>query len=227
MAEISFGSLLSQFNLASLLDRFLIIAVLLVIVIFSSGVMFFLFKFLARKKKSKPITIIWWEEIATKMRKVREDKAQEITVPGSNLKLFYIKDTNTWLPRFTEAISPREYYVCITKGKELVNFTLHSLEKQLAEAKLNYDHSDMRWPAENMREFIKRNYRDKAEKWWKAYQGVISTAIYILVLTFSFVIIIYFMRGIVTDIASIQGAVNTGIEKIVEVCQPGSGLATA
>ena len=66
--------------------------------------------------------------------------------------------------------------------------------------------------AENTREFIKRNYKDKAVKWWQAYQGVITTAAYILIMTFSLILIIYFLRGIVKDLGIVADRVAAAAE---------------
>ncbi len=167
--------------------------------------------------------LYWFEEIGDVPMLIRIDKAEEIGVPGTNLKLFHIKSSNSWLPRFTRGITPTMFFIMVTKNKELVNFTLRGIEKDLAEAKLSYDHTDMRWAAENMREFVKRNYKDKAVKWWKEYAGVITTAIYILIMTFSFVIILFFLRGVVEDIGTVASSMNTAIDKL-NVCSPGSGV---
>jgi len=70
----------------------------------------------------------------------------------------------------------------------------------------------MLWAAENTREFIKRNYKDKSIKWWQAYQGAITTAIYIVILTFSFVVIIYMMRGIVKDLGVVSGTIAEAVK---------------
>jgi hypothetical protein len=114
----------------------------------------------------------------------------------------------------------------MTPNRQMVNFSLKSLAETLEEANLQIDHTDMLWAAENTREFIKRNYKDKSIKWWQAYQGVITTAIYILILTFSFILILYMMKGLVDKIGAL---VSTANEAVKMSCQNvfNSGVAPA
>lgn len=184
------------------------------VVILSAAFVYMLYRWKKGKDLGTKKEIYWWEEVGQRMVPVRIDIAEEVNVPGTHLKLFYVKKTNSWLPRFTRGISPNLFYVCITQNKEIVNFTLKSLESDMKEAGLVYDHTDMRWAAENLREFVKRNYKDKAVPWWREYQAVIATSIYILVMTFSMVIIIYFLKGIVGDIGAIGAQLSDGVEKL-------------
>ena len=202
------------------------------IVFFIAIILGGLFYFAYRWKKGKDThynkEIGWWEEVNDNLVPLFVDKAQEITIPGTNLRVFYIKNKDLWLPRFTRGITKDLFYVAVTADREIINFSLKSLAKDRAEAGLNYDHTDMRWAAENTREFIKRNYRDKATPWWKEYKEVIATVALLLVITFSFVIIIFFMRGIVEDIGVVSATSNSAIEKLKLCAQPvTSGIATA
>lgn len=163
-----------------------------------------LFVFMRRKKQTKELNKIgWWEEVNGRLIPTRMDEVEEIVIPGTLLRIFYNRKKDLYIPRFAKAIDKGLYYVALTPTKQMVNFTLPGISEDLKRAKLDYDHTDMLWASENIREFVKRNYKDKAQKWWVAYQQVITTAIYILVLTFSFVIIIYFMRGIIQDISKV------------------------
>jgi len=219
-----FTDFVSGFNLGGIFDKIILIAVLIFVVIFVAAIMFFLLKYKGKQKQGNLKEIHWWEEINGKLTPTRIDMAEELTIPGTNLKLLHVKKSNTWLPRFTRGISPTVYYVAITAHKEIVNFTLKSLDEDMMQAGLDYDHTDMRWAAENLREFVKRNYKDKAVKWWQAYAGVITTAAYILVMTFSFVIIIYFMRGIVSDIGVVSNNIAEAAQTLNTCSQVGSGL---
>lgn len=226
MAGISLADFGLNFKIGEIADKILTIGMIVIIIIIVAGIIFFLLN--AKKKKKTPVKKIgWWEEVHGNMIPTAMDKAQEIVIPGTRLRVFYIKSKDMWLPRFTRGITENLFYVAITPKRELVNFTLTSIGKDMEKAGLKYDHTDMIWASENLREFIKRNYRDKSTPWWKAYQGVITTAIYIIILTFSFVIIIYFMRQIVGD----MGGVLNGIEQLLkqmESCNPkGSGIAPA
>ena len=85
----------------------------------------------------------------------------------------------------------------------------------------------MRWAAENLREFVKRNYKDKAIPWWREYSGVIGTAALIMVFTVAMGVILYMMRGVVTDIGSFAGTMESALETVTNACtsHPGSGVA--
>ena len=118
------------------------------------------------------------------------------------------------------------FFVALTKNKELVNFTLKTIDETRAKSDLSYDHTDMRWAAENLREFVKRNYKDKAVTWWKEYSHIIGIAIFIVIMTISMVTIIYFLRGAIRDIGSIASQLAKVAEQL-NACSPGSGVISA
>ena len=227
MAGISLGDFgVGNINIGAFADKVLSFFLILIIIVVVGALVFFYMK-KAKEKKTPSKKIGWWEEVQGKLIPTEVDKIKEIIIPGTRLRVFYIKSKDMWLPRFTKGLTKDLFWVAITPRRELVNFVLGSLSADMKTAGLEYDHTDMIWASENLREFIKRNYRDKSTPWWKAYQGVITTAIYIIILTFSFVIILYFMRQIIGD----MGGVLNGIEKLLnemESCNPsGSGLAPA
>ncbi len=168
----------------------------------------------------------WWDEVGERLEPSFMEDVQEIIIPGTILRIFYGKKRNIWLPRFSRGVSKNLYYVTKTKSGQMVNFELGNLTNNLKESKLIFDHTDMLWAAENSREFIKKNYTDKAEVWWKTYKDTISNVIYLFVITFSFVLIIYFMRGIITDIGGVASTLSSALEKTCAGAQ-GSGLVSA
>jgi len=227
MAGISLGDFgLGNINVGAIADKILSFAMIIILIIVAGAIVFFIMK-KAKEKKILMKKVGWWEEIQGKLIPTNMDKVKEIIIPGTRLRVFYIKSKDMWLPRFARGLTKDLFYVAITLNRELVNFTLGSLSEDMKTAKLDYDHTDMIWASENLREFIKRNYRDKSTPWWKAYQGVITTAIYIIILTFSFVIIIYFMRQMVGDMGGVLGGIERLLDKM-ESCNPsGSGLVPA
>ena len=218
---------LSNINIGSVADKILSYFMIFVLIVFLGIIVFFFMKWQKNRKDPAKMKVGWWEEVQGNLIPTSMDDAKEIIIPGTRLRVLYLKAKDMWLPRFTRGITKDLFYVAITPKRELVNFTLKSISSDMAEAGLDYDHTDMIWASENLREFIKRNYRDKATPWWKAYQGVITTAIYIILLTFSFVIIIYFMREMITEMSSIL----SGIDKLLaqmNSCNPqGSGIVPA
>ena len=223
LADFGLGSINVGASVNKILAWFMIIFIILVI----AAIVFFLMKW--RKKKQDPSSkkIGWWEEVQGRLTPTEMDSAKEIVIPGTRLRVFYIKSKDMWLPRFTRGLTQDLFYVAITPKRELVNFTLKSISKDMAEAGLDYDHTDMIWASENLREFIKRNYRDKSTPWWKAYQGVITTAIYIVILTFSFVIILYFMREMITEMSSILNGIEKLLARMDSMENGSSGIAPA
>ncbi len=226
MAGLNLQEFIPNINLGSLLDTVLTILLIVIIIGVFGGLAFFFMK--KKKDKKEPLkTICWWEEVQKKLVPTTQDSAKEIIIPGTRLRVFYIKSKDMWLPRFTRGITKDLFYVVITPKRELVNFTLTSIGDDMEKAGLEYDHTDMIWASENLREFIQRNYRDKSTPWWKEYQGVITTAIYIVIMTVSFIVILYFMRLVVKDMGGLIGQIGT-LMREAESCSPrGSGIAPA
>lgn len=222
---VSLGELnpFGNFNFSGIFNTFLIIAIVAIVGLAIGGIGFFLMK---KKKEAKTPknSIIWWEETADSQIQIGRDEAVEIVHPGTRLRAFYIKKKDMWLPRFTRAIQPGLYYITITPQRELVNWVPKKLSEDMAEMGLKYDHTDMLWAAENLREFVKRNYRDKAIKWWQAYQGIISVVIFLIFLTICMAVVLYMMRGIVGDIGTVANQLS---ETIKASCNPGSGFVPA
>ena len=214
-------------GIGSLFETLLTWIGILVLIIFVAGMVFVAMKWKKDKKDPAKKQIGWWEEIQGRLIPTTMDDAKEIIIPGTRLRVLYIKSKDMWLPRFTRGITKDLFYVALTPKREMVNFSLKSISKDMAEAGLDYDHTDMIWASENLREFIKRNYRDKSTPWWKEYQGVITTAIYIIILTFSFVIILYFMKEMVGEMSNILAGIDNLLAKMNSCNPQGSGIAPA
>lgn len=209
----------SGFSLGGLFSGLLMWLVIGLLVIGGGIGIFFWLRSKKNKKERKlrEKTIIWWSSIGDKMIERGEDQAEEILVPGSSVRLFYVKKRDLWLPRFTEESNQGVYFVAITKSGEMVNFTVGSIDKDLKQAGLYYDHGDTRLQAENEREFIHRNYRQKAVKWWQAYLGVISTVVLLFAFAISMAILIYMLSGVVQDIGSLQAASAESTKEVVNL----------
>ncbi len=178
------------------------------------------------KNNTNTIKIGWWEEIGDRLEPTFMENVEEIIIPGTILRIFYGRKRNIWLPRFSRGVSKNLYYVAKTKSGQMVNFGMKNLSQDLSNAELEIDHTDMLWAAENAREFIKKNYTDKSTTWWQLYQTTISVAALIFIMTICFLAIIYFMRGIVTDIGSVAGQLGGILEKACTNAQT-SGITPA
>ncbi len=200
---------LGSFNFSQIVDKiYLFVGIFLLIFIFCAVFAGFYFTIKRKVRKKDLIKIYWWEEIAGSLVPLMIEDVEELIMAGTQLRIFYGKDRDIWLPRFNRPIAPKLYYVERTKTGQIINFEMRKLSEDKTHATLEADHTDMLWAAENAREFIKRNYRDKAKKWWDVYADKIAMAALMFVFTFCFVIIIYFMRGIVTDISGVANSVN-------------------
>ncbi len=228
MAGIDLGDFgLGDISVGPVIDKILMFVGLIALILIVSAIAYFILKKKKENQNSSVKKIGWWEEVQDKLIPVMTDEAKEIIIPGTRLRVFYIKSKDMWLPRFARGLTKDLFYVAITQKREMVNFTLKTLSSDMKEAGLEYDHTDMIWASENLREFIKRNYRDKSTPWWKEFQGVITTAIYLVLLTVSFCVILYFMRQLIGDIASLLNGVEKLLMRMESLDHGSSGIAPA
>lgn len=221
-AQLGFGPI----NVANIVDKLYfyigIFFIFLVIGLFIG----IIWKVRSKDKQTKLIKKIgWWEEGNMTMHPSSMDDAEEIIIPGTTLRVFYVAKRDLWLPRFTRGVTKDLFYVLLTQNRQMLNFTL-KVPAADGESRLDFDNTDMLWAAENTREFIKRNYKDKSVKWWQEYKEVIAVASLILVMTFGFVIIIYFLKGMVNDIGSVASTLGQ-ILKETEAARQTSGVVPA
>lgn len=209
----SFSNMFSGFNFSNIIDKIYFFIGILLLAAILGGIMFLAWKMKkAKSSEANTYKIGWWEEVHEELSPNDMDDATELTIPGSALKVFYVKKKDLWLPRFARGVTKRLFYVAITPNRQMVNFKLKALSKDLKEAGLDYDHTDMLFAAENMREFVKRNYKDKSIKWWQLYKDTISTLVHIFIHTFSLVLIIYMLRGFVGDLSSVAATINEALK---------------
>lgn len=137
-----------------------------VILIVSGAIAFFYY---ARKAKKKAFAneIPIFVSLNGKHKKVGTDYAKEIYVPDSNISLFYLKINKIYIARPTRAMGKNEYWYSISENGEWVNFDLSTNIEDNTLAKANYDHRDTRYAYVNLKEIIKKNYKDKSLVWWK------------------------------------------------------------
>lgn len=218
-----FGSI----DMSGLWDKVLTFAGVFVLILLLGGIVtaFFVLKN-KKKKKGEAFKIGWWVEVGDRMEASHVDEVQEIIMGGTTLRIFYNKKKDLWLPRFTRGVSSKLFYVCLTPTNQMINFSIPRVNKYRKEAELEFDHTDMLWAAENSREYIKRNYKDKAVKWWQLYQNTIATVALIIVFTFCFIMIIFFMRNIMQDLSGLVGQVGSLVKTSCAAAQT-SGVVGA
>jgi len=181
--------ILGNFSLSKLMSGAVQFIVILVLFLIVGGIFYYLY-YKKRKKKQYNKKIFWFEEVNGNIVPVGEDVACELTIPGTNINVFYIKEKDMYLPRPVKRMGKDAYWFVIRNNREIVNFTMKNINKEMKEANLDYDHTDMRYALTNLKELIKRNYRDKSQPWWREYKDIIGLVVLIFVLTLSFIFII-------------------------------------
>jgi len=213
-----------NFNFSSILSglgQFIVILILFLLV----GAIFYYIYYLKKKKKNYNKKIFWFEEVNGSIVPVGEDSACEMTIPNSNIQVFYIKEKDMYLPRPVKRMGKDAYWFVIKNNREIVNFTMKNINEDMKEANLDYDHTDMRYALTNLKELIKRNYRDKSQPWWREYKEIISLVILIFVLTISFIFIISKVGGLIDRVGVLIDHADQLI-KIAETKAASSGVVT-
>lgn len=206
----------------SLIGQIGILLVLLIIV----GFVFYLLLWRRKQKKTYKENIHWFERVpGNPLAPIEDNVACELTIPGSNIKVFYIKSKDLYLPRPTRNMGKNHYWYAIRDNKEISNFSLKDINEETGEAGLDYDQTSMKYADSYLRELIQRNYRDKAIPWWKEYKDVIATAILIFMLGVVFFFLFSRLEKVVGAIGKLVEHVDTLI-KSAEAYK-GSGVIEA
>lgn len=161
-----------------------------------------------RQKTTYNKKIHIFEEINGQFIPSSEDTACEINIPGTSLKVFYLKKRNLYLARGTKQMGHNHYWYGIRSNGEWVNFTITNLNKELEEAGLDYDHIDMKYANTQLKRLMASQFKKK-EKWWEKYQKELTLVIFILLMTFA----IWFLLSKVEDIANQLGPLVDGLKE--------------
>ncbi len=212
--DIDFGGILSKIGS---------FALIIILFIFVMGI-FYTILWTKKQKKLYNKDIYWFEEIHGEMVSIDNDKAAELTIPGTNIQVFYIKKKDLYLPRPVIRMGLNSFWFAIRNNREIVNFSMKNINKEMQEANLNYDHTDMRYALTNLKELIKRNYRDKSQAWWREYKEVISLVILIFVMSLSF----FFLLSKIGTLIDQVGALIDHADQVVKTAEVlrGSGVKT-
>lgn len=171
-----------------------------IILIAVGAITFFLVYKKSRKvafKNQIPI----FQSINGKRHRIGMDQAKELFVPDTNISLFFLKSHKIYLARPTKAMGKDEYWYSIADNGEWVNFDLSTNPDQDTLANTNYDHRDTRYAYINLKEIIKKNYKDKSLVWWK--DPVVMNIISFMIMS------IIFIGGCWFVVAKIGGLVET------------------
>jgi hypothetical protein len=183
----------------SLIFWFGLIFVAFVFLIVAGAITFFYYSKKIKKNLFKHQVPIF-QTINGKQQRIGLDYAKEIFVPDSNISLFFLKGFKIYLARPTRAMGKNEYWYTISENGEWVNFDLSTDPEHNTLAIANYDHRDTRYAYVNLKEIIKKNYKDKSVVWWK--DPVVMNIISFVIMSLIFVGACWFL------IAKIGGLVN-------------------
>ena len=198
-----------------------IIFLAIIIFVFIGLVTFFYYS-KKEKKMSFKHQVPLFQNINGKPKRIGLDWAKELFVPDSNISLFFLKGYKIYLARPTRAMGQNEYWYTISENGEWVNFDLSNNEKDNTLAKINYDHRDTRYAFVNMKEIIKRNYKDKSLVWWK--DPVVMNIISFVIMTLLFLGGCWFL---IAKITLLVGEVAQLIEKIGPIVESINNAVTA
>ncbi len=198
----------------------------IVLLVLVAGIVgFFLYK--NKEKKLYKEKLHFFEEVRGQFVPVEDLIAAELIVPNTDVRVFYVKSKDLYLPRGTRKMGKNSYWYAIRDNKEIINFIMTNLNKEMKEAKLDYDHTDMRYAHLNLRDIIKRSYRDKSTKWWKEYKDVIATVVFIFVMSLSFFFILSQVGKLIGQIAPLLEKSAEILEQLAKFDSSCSGLKEA
>ena len=174
---------------------------LFVILLIVTAVITFIFVSKKAKKLSYKNQIPIFTTINGKHHRLGLDWAKELFVPDSNISLFFLKKHKIYLARPTRAMGKNEYWYSISENGEWVNFNMSTDPKHNTLAQANYDHRDTRYAYINLKEIIKKNYKDKALVWWK--DPVVMNIIAFIIMC------MVFLGGVWFIVSKLGGAISS------------------
>ena len=214
-------NILPNFNFSGIMSGIGQFILLLFLFLVVGGIFYYVYY---RKKKRRTFNkkIFWFEEVHGDIIPIGEDSACELIIPGTNISVFYIKEKDMYLPRPVKRMGKDAYWFVVKNNREIVNFTMKNINEEMTEAGLDYDHTDQRYALTNLKELIKRNYKDKSQPWWKEYKDIIAVVILVFVLTLSFIFIISKVGGLIEQV----GVLIDKADQLISVAQTkgGSGV---
>ena len=142
------------------------------------------------KKKQFHITVNLFKIVNGRRFFIKSDKAREIVIPGTNVRLLKWKAMNIYSAYPTRAMGHNIYAYNINRFGELTNFDFGVGEDE-TEATMDFDHRDQTYAYLNLQQLINRNWREKnVLGWWKEnlplITVIISTILLVLAMWFFF-----------------------------------------
>lgn len=170
-------------KLAGLGSTILIILIFFFVALIAGIITFVYYSRKAQKHQFRH-NINIFKDIAGEIQPIDNDIAKEVYVPDTNISLYFLKKRKIYIARPTRAMGKNAFWYKILSNGEWVNFNLKEVDGKKTLSEAEYDHRDTRYAYINLKEIIKRNYRDKSVKWWKEYSHLIT----FIVVSFIFIL---------------------------------------
>ncbi len=159
-----------------------------------------------------------------KHTRITVDYAKEVFVPDTNVSLFFLRDKKIYIARPTRAMGKNEYWYSISENGEWVNFDLTADPEKSTLSQANYDHRDTRYAYINLKEIIKRNYKDKAVKWWKEYSHIITFIIVAFVFVGSMWVLISKIGNLIAELGVVADKFSIIADKMATGVQQAQNI---
>ncbi len=196
-----------------------------IVLIFAGGITFLYYSKKIKKNLFK-ISIPIFVRINGKLSRIAIDTAKELFIPDSNISLFFLRGRKIYLARPTRAMGKDEYWEYISENGEFVNFDLSMLSESDTLAQANYDHRDTRYAYTNLKEIIKRNYKDKSLVWWKdpTIMNIIAFVIMSLIFVGGVILILSRVGKMIEALGPISKNFVTASENMIKAVQISQNL---
>ncbi len=150
------------------------------VLIFGVGGFFIYLKLL--KNKQYYIQVNLFKSVNGKKYWIKSDKAKEMVIPGTNVRLLKWRTMGIFSAYPTRAMGNNVYAYNINRSGELTNFDFSDGEDD-TEAKIDYDHRDQTYAYLNLQALINKNFREKNTLgWWKENLPLIAVLVSALLL---------------------------------------------
>ncbi|MCK4415733.1 MAG: hypothetical protein KAU84_01135, partial [Thermoplasmatales archaeon] len=136
-----------------------IILLIFFVIVFAGIITFFYYSKKIKKQQFK-YKIHIFKDVAGELQPIDYDTAKEVFVPDTNVGLYYLAKRKIYIARPTRTMGKDAFWYKILANGEWVNFDLAGVKGDKTLSKANYDHRDTRYAYINLKEIIKRNYRD-------------------------------------------------------------------
>jgi len=152
------------------------VLIVLGLVIIVGGILFWYYYKKSQTKIYKFNINLFRENAEGKPEWIAGDKAKELKIKGTNVRILYWKSSKLYSAYPTRSMGPNVYAYKINRFGELTNFDLGKGDDATT-AKIDYDHRDQTYAYLHLQSLISKNYRDKNVKWWKENIGVITIVV--------------------------------------------------